>query len=334
MRLVALSCGVVVVSLLAGCGSTAEVTSSGAGGSTTAGTTGGGGTTAASGSGGGITATSAGSGGSGGQGGATTVTAGGSGGTGGMVEPWPTCEAKPADVPEKTLHAIWLENPAAPEEVWVSGAYVTAVSKDGCSAGTACQIFVQEAPAFADLAAAAQRSLKIFASANTAVHFEGIAVGDRVDVQAHAWRYDVDGQNELLLQVNLQLPGCARKVGSGVPVPVTATLEDLTYQAYEYDLGPVFVKLDGVSGKPHLPAETFGLWTTGQPIEPGGDGIVSLSPFFVAGSAFSGLTAEKIHDFTSLTGVFGVFLFPGDTTKYKEVYARSMDDVKIKKVNP
>ncbi len=269
-------------------------------------------------------------GGTGGTGGATT----GGGGTGGMGGGWPTCDAKPDNVPDKALHDIWAQNPAAPTEVWVSGAFVTAVSRSGCTAGTACQFFLQEAPQFVDFAGAAHRSLKVFASASTAFHFEGIAVGDQVDVQAWAWRYNVDGQNELLLQVNQQLPGCAKKVGSAVPVPVSAVLADLTVQGYEVDYGPVFVKLDLVSGKPHLPAQTFGLWTTGQ-IDNNPDGITSLSPFFLTGAVFTGLTAEKIHDFTSIVGVFGLFVPPANpVVKYKEIYPRDMAEVVIKKVQP
>lgn len=292
-----------------------ETLSGGAGGGT-------GGSTASGGAGGDTTTTT------------TTTSEGGTGGTGGMAPSWPTCDAKPADVPEKTLHEIWLEDPAVATQVWVSGAFVTGVSGGGCVAGTACQFFVQEVPQFVDFADAAQRSLKVFASANTASHFEGITVGDQVDIQAWAWRYNVDGQNELLLQVNLQLPGCAKVVGGAVPKPVVATLADLTVQGYEVDYGPVFVELDGVSGKPHLPAETFGMWTTGQ-IDMSPDGPTSLSPFFLSGAMFTGLTAEKIHDFTKVTGVFGLFVPPADPlVKYKEVYPRTMDEVVIKKVQP
>ncbi len=317
----------------------AATTSSQSGGSGGASTTGDGGTTSQTQSqtttgGGGSGGATGGTVATGGTGGATGGTGGATGGTGGMGGGWPTCDAKPDSVPEKTIHEIWLEDPAAPVETWVSGAFVTGVSQSGCAAGVACQFFVQEVPQFVDLADATQRSIKVFASANTAVHFQGIAVGDQVDVQAWAWRYDVDGQNELLLQVNLQLPGCAKKVGDSVPAPVTATLADLLVQAYEYDRGPLFVKLEGVSGKPHLPAETFGMWPTGQ-IDMSPDGPTSMSPFFLQGAAFTGLTAEKIHDFTSVTGVFGLFVPPGDPlVKYKEVYVRSMADVVIKKVQP
>ena len=60
---------------------------------------------------------------------------------------------------------------------------------------------------------------------------------------------------------------------------------DLTLDAYENTLGPLLVKVDGVSGKPQLPAETFGLWKTGVFVDAGPDTIVSLSPYF--GPAFN-----------------------------------------------
>lgn len=339
MQSLTLSTGVALLAFsLAACGDSAQTSTSNGGSGTTTSEggsstntqsqteTGGGG---AGGATGGSTSTGGATGGSTASGGTGGSTA--SGGTGGG---WPTCESRPDNVPEKTLHEIWQANPAVPTETWVSGAFVTAVSGNGCKAGTACQFFVQEVPQFVDLADATQRSIKVFASASTSVHFEGVAVGNQVDLQGWAWRYDVDGQNELLLQINLQLPGCYKKVGDSVPAPVTATLADLSIQSYEVDRGPVFVTLTGISGKPHLANETFGLWTTGQ-IDMSPDGPTSLSPFFLEGAAFTGLTPEKIHDFTSLTGVFGLFVPPANPiVKYKELYVRTMDDVVIKKVQP
>jgi hypothetical protein len=224
---------------------------------------------------------------------------------------------------QKTLHQIWQDNPTTQTEVWVPGVYVTGVSKGGCQTGVACQIFVQSAESFANLAAGSQQALKIFISANTAFHFAGIKPGDKVDVDAFAWRYDVNMQNELLLQVNLQYKGCAKVVGSGNPQPVTVQLSDLTLDAYENTVGPLLVKVDGVSGKPQMPTETFGLWKTGTFVDAGPDTIVSLSPYFLASGAFTGLQTGKVHDFTSITGVFGLFAPTTDpTAKYKEIYPR------------
>ena len=234
----------------------------------------------------------------------------------------------------KTLHQIWQDNPTTPAEVWVQGVYVTAVSKGGCQAGTTCQIFVQQSETFADLAGGSQQALKLLVSANAASHFVGIKVGDKVDVDAFAWRYNLTGQNELLLQVNLQLKGCAKVVGTGNPSPVTVPLSALTLDAYETAVGPLLVKVATVSGKPQMPAETFGLWTTGTFSDAGPDSIVSLSPYFLASGEFAALQAGKVHDFTEVVGVFGLFSPTSDpTAKYKEIYPRFDADYPVLKVH-
>ena len=259
--------------------------------------------------------------GAGGGGGAT------SSGTGGAGFMWPTCDAPEPGAVQKTLHQIWQDNPAAPVEVWSPGLYVTGVSKSGCTAGVACQIYVQQNEDLGTLAGAAQQSLKMFISANTAVHFIGIKVGDKVDVDAHAWRYNVNGENELLLQVSLALPGCAKVVGSGKPVPVKAFLKDLSIAAYENTLGPVLVTVDMVSGTPQMPAETFGIFNTKGPFDDGGvASVTSLSPYFLPGGAFTGVVATSMGvklNFASVTGVFGIFIPTGSMAKFEEIYPRA-----------
>lgn len=204
------------------------------------------------------------------------------------------------------------------------GVFVTGVTKGGCVAGSACQIFVQQSESFADLAAGSQQAIKMFISGNTATHFVGVKVGDKVDVDAWAWRYNLNGQNELLLQVNLNLEGCAKPVGTGNPQPVTAELTQLTLTAYEETVGPLLVKVNGVSGKPQLPNETFGLWKTGVFVEAGPETIVSLSPYLLSGGAFTGLPQGTTTKFSSVTGVFGLFSPTADpSAKYKEIYPRT-----------
>ena len=251
-----------------------------------------------------------------------------SGGTGGSGFMWPTCDAPEPGAVQKTLHQIWQDNPAAPTEVWSPGLFVTGVSKGGCQAGVACQIFVQQMESFGTLAAATQQSLKMFISANTAFHFLGIKVGDKVDVDAHAWRYNVNGENELLLQVSLALPGCAKVVGSGNPVPVKALLSDLSVSAYEDTLGPVLVTVDKVSGTPQMPAETFAILAGGFS-DAGVNTITSLSPYFMPGGAFTGYVAMNMNvkiPFASVSGVFGIFIPTGSMMKYEEIYPRSEAD--------
>jgi hypothetical protein len=240
---------------------------------------------------------------------------------------WPTCDAPEPGAVQKTLHQIWQDNPAAPTEVWSPGLYVTGVSKGGCTNGVACQIFVQQQEDFGTLAGATQQSLKMFISANTAFHFLGIKVGDKVDVDAHAWRYNVSGENELLLQVSLALPGCAKVVGSGNPVPVKAKLSDFSVSAYEDTLGPVLVTVDAVSGTPQMPAQTFGLHNTKGPFDDAGvTTVTSLSPYFMPGGAFTGSIAASVGaqlSFVSVTGVFGIFIPTGSMSKYEEIYPRA-----------
>jgi hypothetical protein len=209
----------------------------------------------------------------------------------------------------------------------VPGVYITAISKSGCQSGVACQIFVQQAESYPSLAAGSQQALKIFVSASTAQHFTTLLVGDRVDVYAHAWRYDIDGQNELLLQVSSGLPGCAKKIGQGTPLPVTVTLAELSVTAYESTVGPLLIRVDTVSGKPAAPTETFGLWETGVFDDAGIENVTSLSPFFLPGGAFVGLTQNQIESFTSVTGVFGLFVIGMPVAKYEEIYPRTMADV-------
>lgn len=203
---------------------------------------------------------------------------------------------------------------------------MTAVSKGGCISGSACQIFVQQDLSYPSLAAGAQHAIKILVSGNTSSHFVGIKPGQKVDIDGFARRLILPGFNELLVQVNVQLPGCAKVTGAGDAQPVTALLSDLTIDAYENTLGPLFVKVNTVSGKPQLPDETFALWNTGEPFSDGGvEEIVSLSPYFMAGGAFTGFQAANqghTHDFTSVTGVFGLFIPQNLGIKYKEIYPR------------
>lgn len=247
---------------------------------------------------------------------------------------WPTCDVKPASAAAKTIPAIWQAAPTTETEVWIEGAYVTAVSLGSCTAGKACQIFLQADPSYASLASAAKHGIKLFVSSTVAQHFTTVAVGDRVDVLGWAWRYDLDGQNELLVQVNAKLPGCAKTKSKGNTLTPLAgvALSDLTLDKYENTHGPLFVKVANVSGKPDIfLTSTFGLWPTtdGGSFDAGSDAgtdIVSLSPYFLPGGTFNGLTSGMITKFSSVTGVFGLFV-PSGGPKYLEIYPRSDDDI-------
>ena len=187
---------------------------------------------------------------------------------------------------------------------------------------------MQDAESYTNLAAASKHAIKIFVSSNTSQYFSGVAVGDKIDVLGWAWRYNLDGYNELLVQVNLALPGCFKKVGTGNPTPTTATLDDFTPQAYENTMGPVFVKVDAVSGTVQAPTEIFALRKTGVFSDAGISTLTNLSPFNLKGAAFTGLPSGATN-FTSVTGVFSLYLLSPDAggTKYEVLYPRTMADV-------
>jgi hypothetical protein len=307
------------LSLYAGCSGNSNATTG------TAATSGEGATTASSTSASSTSASSTGGPGGAGGSGTTSSSAGGAGGSGGAGGGWPTCDMPEPGAVQKTIHQLYLDNPAQPTEVWVPGVYVTAVSKGGCQSGVACQIFVQQDLSYADLAAGSQQAVKLFVSANTAQHFTGVQVGQKVDVDGFAWRYNLMGEDELLVQVNLQLRGCAKAVGAGAAQPVTTPLNPLMFTPYD-QIGPLLVKVDMVTGTPQAPTQTFGLYIKGVFVDAGVDNVVSLSPFFLPGGAFTGLSSVSTT-FVSVTGVFGLFVpQPNPTTRYREIYPRSSAD--------
>ena len=299
----------------------------GGGGASGAGASGGtSGSGGASGSGG----VGASGGASGGGSGGTSTGGGGTGGDAGAT--WPTCDTQPSAAPSKTIVQIWADNAATETQVWVPGVFITAISGGACVSGTTCQIFVQQAETYASLAAGAKQGIKLRIASTVANYFASLKVGDKVDVLGYAWRYNLGGANEMAIQINSQLPGCAKKVGTGNPVAITGVqLTDLTVAAYEQTHGPLLVQLTTVTGKPALPTEIFGLWKTGVGIgDAGPESLVNASPFFLANGAFTGFTSGQPVDFKTLTGVFAVFspfVEAGTPPKYTVVYPRVMTEM-------
>ena len=253
-------------------------------------------------------------------------------GSDGAVFVWPDCLTQPLTSQTKSIPQIWADNPATPKETWISGVYVTAVSRGACAANQACQIFLQQDETYGTLAQGAKHGIKMFISANAAQYFTTIAVGDKVDALGYPYRDTLGGQNELLVEVNDLYPGCAHKTGTGAPTPIPGVfLSDLSTNAYENTVGPLLIKVDGLIGTPTTPTVTFGLGTQGFDggADAGGE-IVSLSPFFLPSGAFTGLTNGLKTKFASVTGVFGLFVPPTDgaVQKYLEIYPRTMADVK------
>jgi hypothetical protein len=245
--------------------------------------------------------------------------------------PWPTCDVKPLSANNSTIPQIWQADPPIAVETWVPGAYVTGISSGACSANKACQLFLQSDLSYASLGAAAKHGIKLFVSAAVASYFTSVRVGDRVDALGWAWRYNLDAQHELLLQVNAKLPGCAKPTSSNnALVPLAGvTLADLTLDAYENTHGPMLVRVATVLGKPDAsPTTTFGLF---HPSDAGlpdaGVDIVSLSPFFLPSSTFTGAGLTPVLTaFASITGVFGTFV-PATGPKYLELYPRTAADI-------
>ncbi|MEZ4310042.1 MAG: hypothetical protein R3F14_18535 [Polyangiaceae bacterium] len=124
------------------------------------------------------------------------------------------------------------------------------------------------------------------------------------------------------------LPGCAKVVGSGVPLPVAGLdLVDLTVPLYEETMGPLFIRLTTVS-ETEDGGETFGLWESFMPGMGPIEEVTSMSPYFLQGGQFTGLSEGLIYNFLTVDGVFGIFAPAADPLiKYEEIYIRSMDDV-------
>ena len=269
---------------------------------------------------GGTTTTGTGQGGAGASGGGTA----GTGGVGGTGAGWPNCDSNPGGL-VRTIPQIWQDDPSTETAVWVEDVVVTAVGYAGCSAGYPCTIIVQQDETYASWAAGAQHAIKLFASPATAGHFSGISSGDRVDIYAHAVRYTLDGRNELTLLVNAQYPGCAKDVGDATPQPIVGvTLDDLTVTSYEITHGPLFVRIEDVSGTPAQPDEIFGLWPTGQCCGGGIEEVTSLSPYCLPSGQFQGLSQTQT-DFDFVAGVFGQYVPtppPDPPPKYEVLYPR------------
>lgn len=328
------------VALLAACADDAatDTTTSGSGGSggesagpttttgTTTATTGTGSTgssSSASGTGGEGAGTSAGTGGEG-TGGSG---AGGNGAGGG--EGWPECIPENFGDSDATIADVWAANPPVPEPFWLPGLVVTAVSLGGCVEDAFCQIFVQQEDTFASFAAGAQQAIRVQVAPEAAFRFLDVAVGDLVDLGGEPYRDVADGKNELLFFIRDSTPGCMAVNGKGDPQPVVATLADLTVEAYEDTVGPLLVRLDTVSGRPHEPNALFAMWDTENGPDDGGiETVTNMSPFFIPGGVFVGFVPEQIEDFTSVTGVFGQFR-PNGGAKYETIYVRSMGDAPI-----
>jgi hypothetical protein len=274
---------------------------------------------------------SLGSGDTGASGDTGSITDSGPKDTGTDTKPWPDCSTQPPDAPTQLISDIWTANANAPQLAWVNGVTISAISYNGCSTGHACDIYLQTDATYASLTDGAHKAIKMFVSSAAAGHFSTAQVGDTVNAMGWGWRYNIDNQDEILLEVTDEYQGCVKKTGTLALSPITGvTLDQLTVDAYENTYGPLLVEVDNVRGttKPDL-AQTFGL-------VPGADGgfidagpeIVSLSPFFLANGTFvAPLTPSTVIHFTSIVGVFGLFVPVDAGAKYNELYPRTSADL-------
>ncbi len=242
---------------------------------------------------------------------------------------WPDCTSQPNGVPTKAITDLWSMNPSVPVQVWLPGVYVTAISKGACTAGVACEFNLQQDLTYGSLEAGAQHAIRAWISSSTSKYFTSLAVGDQVNAMAWAFRETEAGQNELILHVDTVEPGCALKIGSGTPTPITGVqLTDIgSLDAYEQIYGPLLLEVANVTGTPKQPDQTFGL---GNTFFDGGvtdAQIISLSPYYMPNGAFVGLEAGVKTKFTSVSGVFNEYFNPdASATKYLEIGARTSAD--------
>jgi hypothetical protein len=242
---------------------------------------------------------------------------------------WPDCTSQPQGVPTKAITDLWSANPSTPTQVWLPGVYVTAISKGACASGVACEFILQQDLTYGSLEAGAQHAIRAWISATTAKYFVQLAVGDQVNALAWAFRESEGGQNELILHVDDVEPGCALKVGSGAPTPITGVqLGDIgSIAAYEDIYGPLLLQVANVTGTPKQPNQTFGLGNTFFDGGTSDAAIISLSPYYMDGGNFVGLEAGVKTKFSSVSGVFNEYFNPdASAVKYLEIGARTQAD--------
>ena len=242
---------------------------------------------------------------------------------------WPDCTSQPNGVPTKAITDLWTANPTTPTQVWLPGVYVTAISKGACVAGVACEFIVQQDLTYGSLEAGAQHAIRAWIGSSASKYFTQLAVGDQVNAMAWAFRESEGGQNELILHVDDVDPGCALKIGSGTPTPITGVqLTDIgSLAAYEDIYGPLLLQVANVTGTPKQPDQTFGLGNTFFDGGASDAAIVSLSPYYMDGGNFVGLEAGVKTKFASVSGVFNEYFNPdASAVKYLEIGARTQAD--------
>jgi hypothetical protein len=144
----------------------------------------------------------------------------------------------------------------------------------------------------------------------------------------------MQGNDELRLHIDLAHPGCMKKTGTASPQPIKGvTLDQLTFDAYENTVGPLLVEVDLLKGKPTaMPTEIFAIYDAtmdGGTFDAGLSQTESLTPYYLTGGAFTGLTADTWTDFKSIVGVYGAFsrFETPSYVKYRTLAPRTTADI-------
>jgi hypothetical protein len=237
---------------------------------------------------------------------------------------------------KSTISGVWAANPASYSPVWLEGLTITAISFGSCSASGnfQCLLFLQTQPGYGSLAEGKHQGIKLFVSAKASPYFAGLGVGDVVNLYGNAIRYTEFGHNELRIHVALEHPGCAKKVGSAVPTPIGGVaLADLTIDNYENAIGPLLVQVDTVKGRPAASAsETFALYESeseNNDFDAGLELTQVLTPYYLPGGQFKGLTPDTWTNFSSIGGVYSVFVVNsgGQALKYRMLGPRTQGEI-------
>ena len=255
--------------------------------------------------------------------------------SGADAHPWPTCDTQPAAAPTMTIPEIWTANSSTPTLAWVSGVTISAISFGGCSAGHACQIYLQQDATYATLSDGAHKALKMYVTSTVADHFAGLHVGDTVNAMGFGWRNTTNQQSEIQLEVTADLEGCAKKTGTLALTPIQGvTLADVNVDNYENVYGPLLIEVDDVHGTTtgNL-TEIFGVFEESDSgVADAGPELVSLSPFYLPNGTFaSPMTTNTATHFSKIVGVLGLYIPPsldgGIVPKFNELYPRTMSDL-------
>lgn len=110
-------------------------------------------------------------------------------------------------------------------------------------------------------------------------------------------------------------------------------LDELTVDAYGHTTGPLLVHVDTVKGKATAdPTEIFAVYESeldGGTFDAGIAEVENLTPYYLPGGSFAGLTPGAWTSFTGVTGVFATFVRfeSGSYTTYRTLGPRTQAEI-------